>query len=826
MTGDLFSKKFTSHLKQALISADSLAKFELEEKITIQAILTALKEQTGSIASEILRKAAKAPKKIPELAAQKTSQEKNAVPPPSFHKSNYELSVAAKEAIVRAVRVSQKYRHKYIGTEHLLKSILSSQNEDTAFWLKQEQINVGELEKNLHIVLESTSKFPDLTAVFRPENSDGERKQDQRQSALEYFGRELTDKKIQKDIDPVIGRAAEIERLIHILCRRNKNNPLLIGEAGVGKTAIVEGLAKKISLNEVPPILYNKKIYTIDLGAAVAGTIYRGEFEARFKNIIEVAEKEGNVILFIDEIHTIIGAGSASGSLDAANMIKPALARGRISVIGATTLDEYKKHIETDSALERRLQPILIEEPTEEETKEVLRGIRANYENFHNVNITDQAIDAAVKLSNRFIPEKLQPDKAIDLIDEAASRVKVKRSKRSIWERIRIVEMEIETEMELKSAAVSEERYQDAIEHKSHEISLQNIRASLVKEAKNEEGQRIDVTEEHIAQIVSILTKIPLGNIGGNEQAKLANMENDLRKKIIGQDAALDNIANLIRRARTNVADPKKPIASFMFLGPSGVGKTETAKQLAAIYFDDPKALIRIDMSELSESFGVSRLVGAPAGYVGYRDSNKFTDLVRQKPYSVVLLDEIEKAHPDVFNLLLQILEDGHISDSTGRKINFKNTIVIMTSNIGLEEFNRASKIGFEKSGEQTKEDFALVEKNVVKELHNKFRPEFLNRVDKILVFNPLSENNFAQIVQLYVDELNNRLSDRGLKIHLNESALKHIVKQGYNPETGARGVRKFFQDNIESEVAKLILQTQINDKSVFKISADRKSVV
>jgi ATP-dependent Clp protease ATP-binding subunit ClpC len=828
---NLFSNKFTTHLKGVLLNAGEKAANLLREKeldalnnkekkyhsintyeITNSIILEALEKESGSIACEILKKTKYSVKE--NIKKLKTSPKKIDI-------DSVTLSAQAADSIIKAVQISHQYRHKYIGTEHLLKSLIQSKDPDVIAWWEKNKINIIDVEKNLQIVLESTSKFPDLTAVFRTQESKQLTKDETKQTALEYFGQELTDLNIQKDIDPVIGRDIEIERLIQVLCRRYKNNPLLLGEAGVGKTAIVEGLAKRISQGNVPPILANKKIYTIDLGAMISGTIYRGEFEARLKNALEVAQKDGNTILFIDEIHTIIGAGSASGSLDAANILKPALARGTISIIGATTLEEYKKHIETDSALERRMQPILIEEPSEDETIEVLGGIKKNYESFHNVVITDEAINAAVKLSSRYMPEKLQPDKSIDLIDEAAARVKVERSKQSIWHRIRETETQIEATNKAKQRAVIEEQYSDAIKLKNKIKELQTSLEMLHQETKLYNAEKVEVGENHIIHIVSSLTKIPLGILSSNEKERLGSIENKIKENIIGQDRALETIANLIRRARTNVADPKKPIASFMFFGPSGVGKTETAKQLARHYFDSEKAIIRVDMSEFSEGYSVSRLVGSPAGYVGYRDSNKFTDLVRKTPYSVVLLDEIEKANPEVFNLLLQILEDGHLTDAVGRTVNFKNTIIIMTSNLGLDEFSKAEKLGFGTD----KTNFDSIEKNVLKEIQNHFRPEFLNRVDKTIVFNPLTEENFAQITKLYAKELNNRLLEENIQIELSPSSQKHIVKKGYEPDSGARGVRKYFQDNIESEVAKLLLKRTSQKKQHIKINAEKDNL-
>ncbi len=797
-------EKFTSHLKQALLRARRLCD---QNEINTEHLLEALAAEQGSIAAEILQKSTRQNNTLFPLSA---------AAPPAGDKplpATIALSEETANAIIKAVQISQRYGHKYVGTEHVLKGLIDSRSPHAYRWWQKRQINLTDLEKNLHIVLESTSKFPDLTAVFRLGAPREETKEENLRAALEYFGRELTSRAVQKDIDPVIGRSAEIDRLVHILCRRYKNNPLLLGEAGVGKTAIVEGLAKKILDNEVPPILANKKIYAIDMGAMVAGTIYRGEFEARLKNLLEAAETAGNIILFIDEIHTIIGAGSASGSLDAANMLKPALARGRLSIIGATTVAEYKKHLETDSALERRLQPIIVNEPSDAETLEVLRGIKSNYEKFHRVTITEEALTTAVKLSHRYLTDKLQPDKAIDLLDEAAAKVKVIRSQKSLWQKIRKTEAGLNQVLADKKKAVADEAYGRAILLKQNEAERRLELEALLAQVKASDSRKTKVTAEHILEVVAGLTKIPLGQLQNDERALLMELEKNLQKKIVGQDQALSQIANLIRRSRTNVSDPEKPLASFLFLGPSGVGKTETAKQLAKLLFHEPKALIRVDMSEFAEGFTVSRLIGAPAGYVGYRDDNKFTDMVRRAPYSVVLLDEIEKAHPEVFNILLQVLSDGHLTDGTGRTVNFKNTIIIMTANVGLEEFNQAARLGFAAESEGTA-DFAGVENDVRRDLTRHFRQEFLNRIDNIIVFKPLARGHLKEIIELYLSDLNARLAEQGLSAKLTEAASEHILNQVGAPETGARGIRRFFQDKIESAIANLLLADKAADSA------------
>jgi len=838
---NLFSEKFSTHLKNILATAQADAVKGAHEKnidaahsqtykdtvtqkvvLCLEHVLDAARKEFGSIAQEILRKPESPKTKIPNIKNTTRPPERRNIIQRITQKENVDIVLedAVAKSIIKAVQISHQYSHQYVGTEHLLKGILISSPKKMHQWMNKNGISAADIEKNIQVVLESTSKFPDLTAIFKPE-TEIEKTTARKQETLEYFGIELTSKHAQKEIDPVIGRDKEIERIINILCRRYKNNPLLLGEAGVGKTAIIEGLSKRIAEGGVPPILSNKKIYAIDLGSMIAGTIYRGEFEARLKQAIEEAEKDGNTILFIDEIHNIIGAGSASGSLDAANMLKPALARGTISIIGATTLDEYKKHIEQDSALERRLQPIQISEPTKEETKDVLRGIKANYEAFHNVIVTNEAIDAAVELSSRYMTDKLQPDKSIDLIDEACAQVKVEKSCREIFKEVRKAENNLIDISDQKQIAVSQEQYAKAIVLKEKEIKARSEYENLLKQTSLTQSAPTPLTREHVINVVSSLTKIPLGAIEIDERKKLSSLEQNLKQVIVGQDEALKQISNLIRRSRTNVSDPLRPIASFIFLGESGVGKTETARQLARAFFDDKDALIQIDMSEFSESYSVSKLIGSPAGYVGYRDSNKFTDLVRANPYSVVLLDEIEKAHPEIFNLLLQILEQGQITDSTGRSVNFRNTIIIMTSNIETEALSDQSKIGF--SGQEI--NSKISEKAIREHLKSFFRPEFLNRIDSTVHFKPLGTESYLEIVKQYLNELNSRLFESRVIVNMTDQAQKMAVAKGFDAQTGARGVRKFLSDNVESEVAKIILNDNAQNKNTIFIDVKGDSL-
>ncbi|MBI2050621.1 MAG: ATP-dependent Clp protease ATP-binding subunit [Parcubacteria group bacterium] len=816
---NLFSSKCTTHLKQVLSKVSATT-----EPISVVHLLDALAAEKGSIAAELLNKSFKRQSENSGQSAAASLEssleyrgQKNSAPVEraALATKTHLLPDAVTRSLVKAVQISHQHGHRYIGTEHLLSSIIVLGLKEANLWLLERNMRKALLEKNLRIVLESTAKFPDLTAVFRDEG-EAPAVGSAKPTALEYFGRELTSQSAQKDIDPLIGREREITRLVHILCRRHKNNPLLLGEAGVGKTAIVEGLAKRIAEGEVPAVLANKKIISLDLGAMVAGTMYRGEFEARLKQAIETAEKDKNVILFIDEIHTVIGAGAAMGSLDAANMLKPALARGALSVIGATTLEEYKKHIQGDSALERRLAPIAVDEPSLAETREVLLGIKKNYETYHNVDISIDAIDAAIEFSNRFLPDRLQPDKSIDLVDEAASSVKVERTANAAWKKVRQLERELVDIQERKKAAVSREDYSEAINAKRREAETQGAHHALLAAMRESSGERITVTREHVAGVVSALAHVPLGLLTEDEREKLQRLEEDLGTVIVGQDEALAKIASLIRRSRTGVSDPNRPAASLLFMGPTGVGKTETARQLAAVLFGSSGRMIGLDMSEYAEPYSISKLIGSPAGYVGYRDQNAFSDKVRAQGHAVILLDEIEKAHPEVLNMLLQILEEGQLRDATGRAVNFRNSIIIMTSNTGQEAFNQAARLGF-----HSEQALEVDEAEVRGELKERFRPEFLNRIDATIIFKPLTREVCRAIVAQHLGKLNERLGRAGVRVEADSEAIGHVVAKGYQAETGARGIRRYFQDRIEAEIARLLLAQAPTPKSPRSIVID-----
>lgn len=817
--------KFTTHLKKALHHASSFANDTEYGSVAPSHLIVGLIEQRGSLAAELLGKAGVDLGRFKQ-EIEEYGKLQGTVTVPMSKQKQMKLSASAKKALEKGALAAKKHNHRYIGTEHLLWGILELQDPWVEERFKKYHVDREDLKAQLENILNSTSHFPDLTQLFEDPQTKTVEGGKQKSPALDFFATDLTDRDMQESIDPVIGRKDEIERLIHILLRRTKNNPVLIGEPGVGKTAIVEGLAKRIVEGDVPDVLAKKKIVRLDLSLVIAGTMYRGEFENRIKQIIEEVQSDPNVIMFIDELHTIVGAGSASGSMDAANILKPALARGELRVIGATTLDEYRKHIEADQALERRFQPIIVEEPTPEETIEILKGLKQYYEEFHGVQIAQDAIETAVALSVRFLQDKNLPDKAIDLLDEAASKLKIEAQERGIVKDLRKKEQQLKAIVTKKEEAVLREQFAEASALKDEE---QNARKELVEfEKKNnaKTAKHVRVTHKDIAAVMSRITKIPLEELITKERERLLQLENELEQKIIGQSDAIHAIADSIRRSRVGLSHKNRPIGSFIFLGPSGVGKTETAKVLAETVFEDPNALIRIDMSEFSESFNMSKLIGAPAGYVGYNEGNKLTEPVRRKPYSVVLFDEIEKAHPEVFNLLLQVLDDGFLTDATGKKVNFKNTIIIMTSNIGLATLNRAAHIGFEEedSGKRkaSGENYEDLKTVVMQELKETFRPEFLNRIDNTIVFKPLSRSSIESIVKLQLEELAKKLREQKLELSYTKSAVATIAEKAYTPEQGARAVQKVIRTEIESVLATEILSSGGAKKTRVKLSSKK----
>ncbi|MEK7620314.1 MAG: ATP-dependent Clp protease ATP-binding subunit [Patescibacteria group bacterium] len=782
--------KFSTHLKNVLTRALCFVVEQDQKTIQPEHLLWALGTQKGCIAAEILKKSGVKAVDLKKLVgAGQVSRVLSDATGLTLH-----LSDDAKRVVEKAVLTANVYGHRYIGTDHLLSGLVQINPVVTESFFVELQIDLKELKSQLTIVLKSTSKFPDLTGGMtqkKEEAGGGEKKV----SALEFFAVELTSTEAQKKIDPVIGREAEIERVMEILCRRTKNNPLLLGEPGVGKTAIVEGLAKRITQGRVPPVLARKRIFSIDMALLVAGTMYRGEFEGRLRQIIEEVKADTDTLLFIDEIHSIVGAGSASGSMDAANILKPALARGEIRCIGATTPVEFKKHIETDAALERRFGTVLIDEPSQEKTIEILEGVAPYYEQFHRVRITHDALTQAVALSTRYLQDRQLPDKAIDLIDEAAAATRVHNHNPGPMGRERELQDTLVTLKEAKRQAVVEERFDEALRLKEEETRLSAHLESLVTE---EDLSPIPaITTQDIARVVSRTTGIPFEDLVASDKSRLLQLEEQLRTNVLGQESVIDTVAGALRRAKTGIAHPSRPLASFLFLGPSGVGKTELAKTIAQILFHTKHHLIRLDMSEYAEGFTMSKLIGAPAGYVGYKEGANLTDRVKQRPYSVVLFDEIEKAHRDVQNLLLQILEEGELTDATGRRVNFKNTIVVLTSNVGLERFERGD-MGF-MSGALDRT--VAMNQDLRAELETRFRPELLNRLDHTCIFQPLAEPVLQQIVEKQLAELVDRLKTQGLSLDIHKSLASHI-RAKLEPKFGARHVRTVIQNEIEHKIA------------------------
>jgi ATP-dependent Clp protease ATP-binding subunit ClpC len=711
----------------------------------------------------------------------------------------------AKRVMELAMDESRKLGHNYVGTEHILLGLIR-EGEGVA---AQVLINLG-------ISLDRAQK--EVLNLLGDSKAHGSYKKAANTPTLNQFGRDLTELAAEGKLDPVVGREKEIERVIQVLTRRTKNNPCLIGEPGVGKTAVVEGLAQKIVEQDIPEILKDKRVVSLDMASLVAGTKFRGEFEERLKKVMTEIKQTNNIILFIDEMHTIIGAGAAEGAIDASNILKPALARGEIQTIGATTLDEYRKHVEKDPALERRFQPITVDEPTVEDTIAILRGLRDRYEAHHRVKISDEALEAAAKLSHRYITDRFLPDKAIDLIDEAASRVRLKTL--TTPPELKEVEDELEAIRKEKDAAIKAQEFEKAASLRDRE---QEIKSKLEKlKQRWQKDHKLDnstVNQEDISEIVASWTGIPVKRLAEGESERLLNMENILHKRVIGQDEAVVAISRAIRRAYAGLKDPARPIGSFIFLGPTGVGKTELARALADAMFGDENAMIRLDMSEYMEKFAVSRMVGAPPGYVGYDEGGELTEKVRRRPYSVVLFDEIEKAHPDVFNILLQILEDGRLTDSKGRTVDFRNTILIMTSNVGANLIQKPRILGFEPVQDETK-NYSEMKDKVLDELKRTFRPEFLNRVDETIVFHSLNQEHIRAIVTLMVNEVNNRLTEKGISIEVTNAAKDLLAKEGFDPMFGARPLRRVIQKRIEDRLSEELLKGNISTGDVVAIDA------
>ncbi len=699
----------------------------------------------------------------------------------------------AKTVLELAREEARILHHQYIGTEHLLLALIREGEGVAAKVLRDIDVDLRGAREQVMKVLGSAGDAPDEGTTRAAETP-----------TLDQFGRDLTELARKNQLDPVIGRQHEMERVIQVLSRRKKNNPVLIGEPGVGKTAIVEGLAQKIVANEVPATLKDKKLVMLDLSSTVAGTKYRGQFEERLKTLINEIRESENVIIFIDELHTIVGAGGAEGAIDAANMLKPALARGELQAIGATTLDEYRKHIEKDGALERRFQPILVDPPSLDETVEILKGLRCKYEEHHSADISDEAIVAAVKLAERYISDRFLPDKAIDVIDEAGARARLEIS--TIPVEVKELEQELESVSCEKRAASENQEFERAADLRDKEREfqrkLETARKDLVQ-SKNQRRAKVDTDD--VAEVVASMTGIPVKKLAQEETEKLLRMEDELRKRVVGQEEALATVSRAVRRNRAGLRDPRRPIGSFIFLGPTGVGKTELARTLAGFMFEDENALVRLDMSEYMERFAVSRLVGAPPGYVGYDEGGQLTEKVRRRPYSVVLFDEIEKAHPDVFNILLQVLEDGQLTDSFGRTVDFRNTVVIMTSNVGARDLTQTKGIGFAQE-ESTEDTYAQMKGKATEALKRVFNPEFLNRVDGTVVFRALGMDEMGEIIDILLRELQERVKEAGVSLEISAGAKELLIEKGFDPAFGARPLRRAIQRYLEDPLSEQIL--------------------
>lgn len=806
--------KFTNSAQRAIEIANDVAIEMGHNYIGTEHILYGLvKEETG-VASKVLQNQKIEPEAVLQEIEELIGKEEQA-----------KVEVAGftprtKRVIENAFREARKLGSDYIGTEHILIGIMREGDSVAVRIMLNLGANPSKLYNEIVKVINEDENIQGQAENKTVKNKQGSYNQTQ---TLNQFGTDLTKQAEEGKLDPIVGRKDEIERVIQILSRRTKNNPCLIGEPGVGKTAVVEGLAEKIIQEDVPEMLKNKRVVTIDLSSMVAGAKYRGDFEERIKKCLNEVKKAGDVILFIDEIHTIVGAGSAEGAIDAANILKPLLARGEIQLIGATTLNEYRKYIEKDAALERRFSPVTVNEPNIEDTIQILKGIRDKYEAHHNVKITDEAIKASVNLSVRYITDRFLPDKAIDLIDEAASKVRMRTYTQP--NSLKELEQTIEVTKQEKEEAIRTQDFEKAASLRDKE---RNLREKLEKEQekwKDKNTKKVtEITEEEIAEVIANWTKIPVKKLTQNENEKLKNLEQTLHKRVIGQEEAISAVSKAIRRGRVGLKDPKRPIGSFLFLGPTGVGKTELSKALAEALFGDENAMVRIDMSEYMEPHSISKLIGSPPGYVGFDDGGQLTEKVRRKPYCVILFDEVEKAHPDVMNMLLQILEDGRLTDSQGRTVNFKNAVIIMTSNIGARLITENKKLGFAGvSSDEEKEEkkkYEETKKEVLAELKKQFRPEFINRIDEIIVFHKLTDTEISSIIEIMLKEVQTRLQENNMEIKMDKSVKELIAKEGIDKAYGARPLRRTIQNFVEDKIAEAILDGEVKAGTKVKLVA------
>lgn len=788
-------KRFTERARRVIILAREEAERHHHEYLGTEHILLGMLKDGGGIAITVLQKAGLSIDQIRLEVERHLPRNAN-----SLIVGEIPFTPKAKKVLEYAVEEARLMGHNYIGTEHLLLGLLKEKEGIAAKVLNTLGIRLVETrEKILNLLQEPATKT----------------KEKSKTPALDEFGRDLTELAQAGKLDPVIGREDEIERLVQILCRRTKNNPVLIGEPGVGKTAIVEGLAQRIMNKEVPQLLFDKRVVALDLGALVAGTKYRGQFEARMKAIMKEIVQAENIVIFIDELHTLVGAGAAEGSVDASNMLKPALSRGEIQCIGATTLDEYRKYIEKNGALERRFQSIIVDPPSLEESIEILKGLKDRYEKHHRLVIPDASIEQAVKLSARYVTDRYLPDKAIDVMDEAGARVRLQRITPPPM--VRELQRKINDVVRVKKNKIDNQEFERAVELRDEEEEVRRQIEDLKREwEESQDDSELIVSEEDMAYVVSRMTGIPLSKIEEAESRRLLNMEAELHKRVVGQEEAITVVTRAIRRARAGLGDPKRPVGTFIFLGPTGVGKTELARALAEFMFGDESALIRVDMSEYMERFNVSRLTGAPPGYVGYDEGGQLTEQVRRKPYSVVLLDEVEKAHPDIFHVLLQVMDDGHLTDSYGRKVDFKSVVLIMTSNLSARTIEKNTAIGFQQGDDATA--FDKMKSNVMNELKRTFNPEFLNRIDEVVMFHPLDIEHMKEIIDILLLHLNAQMEEQGLTLEIDDAAKLWLAQQGFDPAYGARPLRRALRRLIEDPLSEEVLRGEFANGGVVQI--------
>ena len=816
--------KFTNRAKKAIEIANEVAIELGHNYIGTEHILYGLSKEGNGVASKVLEKQDVTPEVIADKIIELVGREDTI-------RETLGFTPRTKRVIENAFLEARKLGYNYIGTEHILIGILREGDSIAARILLELNVNIPKLYNEIIKVINEGEDYKNESSKKSTDRKNGSYNQT---PTLNQFGEDLTKKAKEGKLDPIIGRKEEIERVIQILSRRTKNNPCLIGEPGVGKTAVVEGLAQKIVSGDIPEILKDKRVVTVDISGMVAGAKYRGDFEERIKKALNEVKKAGDVILFIDEIHTIVGAGAAEGAIDAANILKPLLARGEIQLVGATTLNEYRKFIEKDTALERRFSPVTVNEPSEKDTIQILKGIRDKYEAHHNVKISDEAIESAVKMSVRYINDRFLPDKAIDLIDEAASRARLKTYTEP--DNLKKLEEQIEEIEKDKEEAVRTQKFEKAASLRDKQKELKEKYEKEQNKWKNKNTKSVtNIGEENIAEVISSWTGIPAKKITEDENKRLKNLEKSLHERVIGQDEAVEAVAKAIRRGRVGLKDPKRPIGSFLFLGPTGVGKTELSKALAESLFGDENAMIRIDMSEYMEPHSVSKLIGSPPGYVGFDEGGQLTEKIRRKPYSVILFDEIEKAHPDVMNMLLQILEDGRLTDSQGRTVNFKNTVIIMTSNIGARLITDKKSLGFSKStstntetevSEKERKDYEETKKEVMEALKKELRPEFINRIDEIIVFHKLTDKEISQIIDIMLNEVTKRLKAQKIEIEIEPEVKEMIAKKGVDKAFGARPLRRTIQNVLEDRLAEEILDGNLKKNKPAKIGVEDGKVV